>query len=57
MPAEELDFELEVVVNGASLRMAPFVQQIIAATLTGLIGTLKGAENPREIQVRLRRKG
>lgn len=48
--------DVEVYVDGTRLGMAPFVKQIVAGTILGLITNLKGAENAREIEIRLRRE-
>jgi hypothetical protein len=53
MPEE---LELAVKVDGKSLEMLPFVQEMVAATVLAVVGTLKGAEQAREIQVTVRRK-
>lgn len=52
----EDDLELEVRVDGVPLGMVPFVQKMVAGTIVGMIGTLKGAEDAREIEIRVRRK-
>ncbi len=49
------DPQVELVVDGRPLPLAPFVRQIIAATVFGLVGALKGGENAREIRLTLRR--
>ncbi|GBD13156.1 hypothetical protein HRbin24_01179 [bacterium HR24] len=49
------DPQVELVVDGRPLALAPFVRQIIAATVFGLVGALKGGENAREIRLALRR--
>lgn len=48
--------EVEVLVDGMPLGLAPFVRQIVAATVFGLLSTLKGTENAHEFQIRVRRK-
>lgn len=51
------DVEVEVKVDGLPLGMVPFVARIVGGTVLGLITTLKGAENAREIEIRVRRRG
>jgi hypothetical protein len=52
---EERDPEVELVVNGRPLSLAPFVRQILASTILGMVSTLKGAENAQEVSIRVRR--
>jgi len=56
MAGEETDgYEAELTVDGRQLPLAPFVRQIIASTVFGLVGALKGGENAREVRLTLRR--
>ncbi|HXG42155.1 MAG TPA: hypothetical protein VNL95_05450 [Dehalococcoidia bacterium] len=56
MSGEEAnDYEVELTVDGRQLPLAPFVRQIIASTVFGLVGALKGGENAREVKLTLRR--
>ena len=50
--AEVPDVELEV--NGRSLPLAPFVRQVLAATVRGMVSVLKGGEDAREIRLTVR---
>jgi hypothetical protein len=52
---EERDPEVELVVDGRPLSLAPFVRQILASTILGMVSTLKGAENAQEVSIRVRR--
>jgi hypothetical protein len=56
-PKGELDDEIEVTVDGAPLPMVPFVRKLMAAAIVGMVGALRGGEDAREIEVRVRRKG
>ena len=53
----EPDDEIEVKVDGAPLPMVPFVRKLMAAAIVGMVGTLRGGEDAREIEVRVRRNG
>jgi len=56
MSEERQDPEVELVVDGRPLPLAPFVRQILASTIFGLVGALKGGENAREVSIRVRRE-
>ena len=51
-----MDDEIEVKVDGAPLPMVPFVRKLMAAAIVGMVGALRGGEDAREIEVRVRRK-
>lgn len=53
---DEMDDEIQLTVDGKALSMVPFVRKLIAAAIVGMVGTLRGGENPREIEVRVRRR-
>ena len=48
--------EVEVVVDGTPLQITPFVRNIVASVVLGMVTSLKGAEKARSIQVNVRRK-
>lgn len=50
------EIEIEVLVDGRPLGMAPFVRQIVAATVWGLLSTVKGAEGSHTVQIMVRRQ-
>jgi hypothetical protein len=52
MSAKELD--LEVSVNGEPLETNPFVQKIIAGTVTGMLSSLRGVEEIHEVVLKLK---
>ncbi len=54
---DEPEDEIELTVDGKVLSMVPFVRKLIAAAIIGMVGTLRGGENPREIAIRVRRRG
>lgn len=57
MAAEESqDIDIEIAVDGRPLRMTPFVRKILSSTVVGMVAALKGGENAREIEIRVRRK-
>jgi hypothetical protein len=56
-PESESDYDLEVTVDGVALGMAAFVRGIVASVVVSLITALKGAENARTIEIRVRRRG
>jgi len=54
--AQNTELDLEVKVDGVPLGMVPFVREMVAGAIVGMITTLRGAENAREIEIRVRRK-
>lgn len=53
---ESEDLQIEIVVNGVSLGMLPFVRRILSSTVLGMVAALKGGEDAREIEIRVKRK-
>jgi hypothetical protein len=53
---EQTALEIEVQVDGIPLRLVPFVRDMLAGAVVGMITTLRGAENAREIEIRVRRR-
>ncbi len=49
--------EIEVQIDGVPLRIVPFVRDMLAGAVIGMIMTLRGAEEAREIEIRVRRGG
>lgn len=49
--------EIEVQIDGVPLRLVPFVRDMLAGAVVGMITTLRGAEDAREIEIRVRRSG
>lgn len=47
--------EVSLLVEGKAVSLAPFVRDILTATLTGLLSTLKGIGSLRSIDLRIRR--
>ncbi|AEH07036.1 molybdopterin-guanine dinucleotide biosynthesis protein B [Methanothermococcus okinawensis] len=45
---------VEMVVNGKTIPMNPFVSDIIKNTLKGIVGSLKGADNPKTISINIK---
>lgn len=53
---EEPDVDIEITVDGMPLGMTPFVRKILCSTVIGMVAALKGGENARTIEIRVRRK-
>ena len=49
--------DVEVRIDGVPLRLVPFVRDMLAGAVVGMITTLRGAEEAREIEIRVRRTG
>jgi len=47
---------LTMIVDGKTIPVNPFVSDIIKNTLKGMVGTLKGAENPESIYIKIEKK-
>ena len=43
--------EVRVLCDGVELPLVPFVAEIVANTVRGLVGSLKGAETARQITI------
>ncbi len=56
MAEEQTALEIEVQVDGIPLRLVPFVRDMLAGAVVGMITTLRGAENALEIEIRVRRR-
>ncbi len=57
MAEDQTALELDVKVDGVPLRLVPFVRDMLAGAVVGMITTLRGAEEAREIEIRVRRSG
>ena len=44
---------LTLIVDGKTIPVNPFVSDIIKNTIKGMVGTLKGAENPESIYIKI----
>ncbi len=51
---ENIVLEVEVKADGVSINLAPFVQDMLGGAVLGMVSTLRGAENAREIEVKVR---
>jgi molybdopterin-guanine dinucleotide biosynthesis protein B len=47
---------IELFVNGENIPMKSFVQRVFANTLLGLISSLRGVEDPKDILIRFKKK-
>ena len=47
------NFSLELTINGKKIGTNPFVQNMMVATLLGMVSPLKGVETPREIVIKI----
>lgn len=52
-----MEHEAEVLIDGKPLPLVPFVEKLVAETVSAMIGSLKGGEGAKEITVVVRRKG
>ncbi|HIP16085.1 MAG TPA: molybdopterin-guanine dinucleotide biosynthesis protein B [Methanothermococcus okinawensis] len=50
-----LSTDVELVVNGKTIPLNPFVSKIIKNTVVGLVSSLKGVEDTRDISIRIKR--
>ncbi|HAR64381.1 MAG: hypothetical protein DKM50_12390 [Candidatus Margulisiibacteriota bacterium] len=48
--------EVEIEVNNKQIGLNPFIQEIVASTILGLLKPLKGTEGHKEIVIKLREK-
>jgi hypothetical protein len=51
-----VEHEVQVLCDGKSIPLVPFIEKFLGATLTAMIGTLKGAEEAKEITIVVRPK-
>ncbi|MBI1884886.1 MAG: hypothetical protein HYS09_00965 [Chloroflexi bacterium] len=49
--------EVEMTFDGKRVGMNPFLRQMIASTISGLISPLRGGAEARVIEIRIRRPG
>ncbi len=52
---EQVVLDVELKVNGVTLKLAPFVQDMMGGAILGMVSKLRGAEGAREIEVSVRR--
>lgn len=48
--------EVQVLVDGKSLPLVPFVEKLFADTIAAMTGSLKGGENAAVISITVRKK-
>jgi len=53
--SKETGVTLQLKVDGKLVPLAPFVEQIIASSVIGMVKTLKGCENPSKINIYIQR--
>lgn len=46
---------VRIVSDGKEVKAKPFVQEIVAKTVLGLIAVLRGAENPQRLEITIER--
>jgi len=51
-----MEREAQVLVDGKALPLVPFVEKLVAETVSALVGSLKGGEGAAEITVVIRPK-
>ena len=49
--------DIDLVVNGKFIPLNPFARGIVTSTIFGLVSSLKGAEEIKDIYIALRRSG
>ncbi|MBB6401297.1 molybdopterin-guanine dinucleotide biosynthesis protein B [Methanococcus maripaludis] len=47
---------LKLIVDGKTIPVNPFVSDVIKNTIKGIVGTLKGTENPETISIKIEKK-
>jgi hypothetical protein len=47
-------FDMQLEVNGKEVRIKDFVQEVMAASIVGMVKTLKGIEEPEAIGLTIR---
>jgi hypothetical protein len=51
-----MDHEVQVLCDGVALPLVPFVEQLIANTVVGIVGSLKGGESAKAITIVVKEK-
>jgi hypothetical protein len=51
----ESQARVRILADGQELKAKPFVQQIVASTMQGLLKELKGVEEPRRLEIIIER--
>ena len=46
---------LRIVADGNEIKAKPFVQEIVAKTVLGLMAVLRGAEDPKRLEITIER--
>lgn len=44
---------VELVVDGRTVPLSPFVRRVLSSTMRGLVETLNGVDNPASVELRL----
>lgn len=57
MPGQkrEIQVRVRILADGQELKAKPFVQQIVASTVQGLLQELKGMDQPRRLEIIIER--
>jgi len=53
---ESREIDIEIAVDGMPLGLTPFVRRLLSSTLLGMVSALKGGENAKTIEIKVRRK-
>lgn len=48
------EVEVDLKVNGDAIGLVPFVEKILGETITAMVKTLHGGENPSTIEIRIK---
>jgi hypothetical protein len=51
-----MEHEVEIVAAGRKVELNPFTESIVANTIAGLLGSLKGVDLGREVSIALKPK-
>ncbi len=51
------DGEISIKVNGKGIPLNPFVKGFLTKTLQGMLTSLKGCDNPKQIEIRIKAEG
>jgi hypothetical protein len=48
--------EIHILCDGVELPLVPYISELFSATISSMVGTLKGAKNASEITITISRK-
>lgn len=53
--SRELGYDIEIKVGDKELDMLPFVKEIIGNSILGMLGALKGVEEDKDIEIKIKK--